>query len=86
VVDEVESWRLLTPPGYDVLWTGAVVLLLGLLVAALALWVRRRRAGRASLVELALLLVVPVVGPAGYLIGEAVALRARRDVPAGPRP
>lgn len=83
--DEVPGWRLLVPAGYDVLWTGSVVLLLALLVAALVLWARRRRAGRATLVELALVLAVPVVGPAGYLVGEAVAHRARRRVVAEPR-
>ena len=80
--DEVEGWRLLVPAAYDVLWTGTVLLLLALLAAALAVWVRRRRVGRASLVELVLVLVVPVIGPAGYLVGEAVARRARRAVPA----
>jgi predicted PurR-regulated permease PerM len=82
--DEVEGWRLLVPAGYDVLWTGTVLLLLALLAAALVLWVRRRRVGRASLVELALVLGVPVIGPAGYLVGEALAHRARRAVPTDP--
>lgn len=76
--DEVPGWRLLVPAWYDVLWTGVLVLLLALLASALVVWVRRRRAGRATLVELALVLGVPVVGPAGYLVGEAVAHRARR--------
>lgn len=83
--EAVPGWRLLAPAGYDVLWTAAVLLLLALLVTALVVWARRRRAGRASLVELALVLVVPVVGPLGYLTGEALAHRARRAGPADPR-
>lgn len=82
----VPGWRLLAPAGYDVLWTAAVLLLLALLGSALAVWVRRRRAGRSSVLELALILVVPVVGPLGYLTGEAVAHRARRAAPTAPRP
>lgn len=76
--DEVPGWRLLVPAWYDVLWTGVLVLLLMLLASALVVWARRRRAGRATLVELVLVLGVPVVGPAGYLVGEAFAHRARR--------
>ena len=73
---EVEGWRLLIPASYDVLWTAVVVVLVAVTAAALLVWSRRRESVSRALVDLALILLVPVLGPAAYLAG---ALRDRRS-------
>ncbi len=76
---EVEAWRLLVPPWYDALWTVTATALVLLWAGALTLWVVRRRLDLHGLVDLVLILVVPVLGPLAYLLGELVAtLRGRR--------
>ena len=62
--DEVEGWRLLVPASYDLLWGAALVALVGLTVAALLVWSCRRESATNALVTLALIVLVPVLGPA----------------------
>ncbi|NHT19263.1 PLDc N-terminal domain-containing protein [Cellulomonas sp. IC4_254] len=76
--DEVAGWRLMIPAGYDVLWTAVVLLLLGLTVAALLVWARRRESASSALAHLVLILVVPVLGPAAYLAGAVLDRRSAR--------
>ncbi|MBW0254650.1 PLDc N-terminal domain-containing protein [Cellulomonas sp. PS-H5] len=85
--DDVEGWSLMVPAAYDVLWTATVLLLVALTVGALLVWARRRESASNALVHLALILVVPVLGPAAYLAGAALDRRAaNRAAARTPRP
>lgn len=85
--DAVEGWRLMVPAAYDVLWAATVLLLVALTVGALLVWARRRESASNALVHLALILVVPVLGPAAYLAGAALDRRAAgRAAARTPRP
>lgn len=85
--DDVEGWSLMVPATYDVLWTATVLLLVALTVGALLVWARRRESASNALVHLALILVVPVLGPAAYLAGAALDRRAaNRAAARTPRP
>lgn len=86
--EQVEGWRLMAPAGYDVLWTVTTLVLLALLLAALVVWVRTRQgSGTRALGELALIVLVPVLGPAAYLAGAWSGRRAARraELPARSR-
>lgn len=77
--EQVEGWRLMVPATYDVLWTATTVVLVGLLLAALVVWVRTRQgSGSRALGELALIVLVPVLGPVAYLLGAWAGRRATR--------
>lgn len=74
---QVEGWRLMVPASYDVLWTATTVVVLGMLLAALVVWVRTRHAsGTVALGQLALIVLVPVLGPVAYLLGAWSGRRA----------
>jgi len=75
---EVDGWRLHVPAAYDALWTVTVVLLVGLTVAALVVWARRRETAVHALGALALIVLVPGLGPAAYLAGVLVERRPGR--------
>jgi hypothetical protein len=85
--EQVEGWRLEVPASYDVLWTGTVVVLVALLLAALVVWVRTRQgSGARALGELLLIVLVPVLGPVVYLLGAwAERRRTLRVAAAAPR-
>lgn len=85
--DAVEGWRLMIPAPYDVLWAATAVLLVALTVSALLVWARRRESASNALAHLALILLVPVLGPAAYLAGAALDRRtADRAAARTPRP
>ena len=85
--EPVEGWRLMIPAPYDVLWTATAVLLVALTVTALLVWARRRESASNALVHLALILLVPVLGPASYLAGAVLDRRAAaRTAARTPRP
>ncbi len=66
---------------YDVAWTVGAVAALVLLIAALGRWGRLKPAGLYGLVQFALILLLPIVGPAAYLWGTSSAV----GKPARPR-
>ncbi|MCL3859454.1 hypothetical protein [Actinotalea sp. K2] len=70
------------PVWYDVLWSLVVLAQVGLLAAALTLWFRRRHDHAGGLLDLVVILVVPLIGPAAYLAGSApfrTAVRSRAE-------
>ena len=78
---------LLVPAAYDVVWSLVVVAHVVLLVAALVQW-SRARAARApqgdGLLDVLVIVLVPVLGPAAYLIGRRRAPDADRRTAARP--
>ncbi|WP_298458069.1 hypothetical protein [uncultured Cellulomonas sp.] len=81
-----EGVSLLLPAAYDVAWSLAVVVHLGLLFVALVRWNGARAtpgAPGAGLVDLLVVVLVPVLGPAAYLVGRRAAGSGRR-ADAGP--
>ncbi|GIG36459.1 hypothetical protein [Cellulomonas pakistanensis] len=83
--DTVEGWRLLLPAPYDLLWSAALVVLVGLTVAAVLVWSRRREPASSALGTLALIVLVPVLGPATYLAAAALDRRAEDRAAAPPK-
>jgi hypothetical protein len=60
---------IMVPPLYDVIWSTFALASVVLLLAALVRWGRDRHAvGGLGVLWLLILLFVPVVGPAAYLV------------------
>ncbi|HEY0189303.1 MAG TPA: hypothetical protein VGC67_17585 [Cellulomonas sp.] len=74
---DTDGWRLEVPSSFDLAWTVLVAGGALLLLAALVVWGVRGREPGGTLTELLLIVLVPVLGPAGYLLGELVR-RGRR--------
>lgn len=79
-----EGVELFVPAGYDVMWSVAILAPLVLLGIALTVWFRDRHHLERGLfgggvLDVLVILLVPVLGPAAYLIGRSWA-RRRRDV------
>lgn len=58
-------------PGYDYVWSVLAVLAVGLLGAGLVRWFRRGEPDLLALLQLLVIVVVPILGPAAYLLGTA---------------
>jgi len=69
------------PPLYDVLWGIVLVPQVSLLASALTLWFQRCSDRGGGLLDLVVIIVLPVIGPAAYLAGRALSRNAAR--PAG---
>lgn len=66
---EPEGVRVLLPPSYDVLWSVLALAHVALLTWALVLWFRVRHDRGGGVVDLLVVLFVPLIGPAAYLLG-----------------
>lgn len=61
---------MFVPAIYDVVWSLVVVAHVVLLLLALARWSRVRASHGGGLVDVLVIVLVPVVGPAAYLWGR----------------
>ncbi|HLR95527.1 MAG TPA: hypothetical protein VK053_13450 [Jiangellaceae bacterium] len=57
--------------GYDVLWSVAALVGICLLALALVRWSRSQQTGLRSLLELAVIVFLPIIGPAAYLVATS---------------
>lgn len=74
--------QLFVPAAYDVLWSVVVLGQVALLATALTVWFRDRHHRAVGVIDggpidVLVILLVPVLGPAAYLIGRSWAGRAR---------
>lgn len=76
---EPEGVRVLLPPSYDVLWSVLALACSGLLTWALVLWFRARPDRGGGVLDLLVVLFVPVIGPAAYLLAHYRAHRRHRS-------
>lgn len=74
---------LLMPPAYDVVWSVVVLAQLVLLGMALVRWFRARTGGGGGLLELLAIVLVPVLGPATYLLAQRGAAAPDRSTSGG---
>lgn len=72
-----DGMQLLLPPAYDVLWSVLALGHVALLAAALVIWFRARHERGGGVVDLLVILILPVMGPAAYLLGHHLADRRR---------
>ena len=56
-------------PWYDVAWSALALAQVALLVGALARWSRMRASRGGGLLDLLMIVLLPIVGPAAYLVG-----------------
>ena len=56
---------------YDVLWSGAFLLVVGTLIIALVRWFRTSTPALLAFVELLVIVLIPVLGPIAYLVATA---------------
>jgi len=67
---------LLLPTSFDVAWTvltfGSVLLFAG----ALVVWSRARRDRGGAIIDLVVIVALPLIGPACYLLGRAWSARS----------
>lgn len=56
---------------YDVVWSVAAVAAILLLVAALKQWFRSDQGGLLGLLQVAVIVLLPILGPAAYLAATA---------------
>lgn len=75
MINGVRDPALLLPAGYDVLWSLVTVGHVVLLAWALVVWSRARVSGGGGLVDVLVIVLLPVIGPAAYLTGRALARR-----------
>ncbi|WP_407342154.1 hypothetical protein [Pengzhenrongella phosphoraccumulans] len=61
----------LVPNGYDVVWAIVALISVVVLILALTAWSRARRGGGGSVVEVLMIVLIPIIGPAAYLIGHS---------------
>ena len=73
-----EGVRLLLPASNDVLWSALALAYGALLTWALVLWFRARPDRGGGVLDLLVVLFVPVIGPAAYLLAH-YRLARRRD-------
>lgn len=59
---------LLVPTAYDVLWSLFVLVQVVLVVAALLRWRHKRESAASAVGWLLVILLVPLLGPLGYLL------------------
>ena len=67
--------ELFVPAGYDVLWSVVALVQVVLLATALTVWFRARHDRGGGLLDVLVILLVPVLGPAAYLAGRHLARR-----------
>lgn len=69
--------HVLLPAAYDLVWTVVALGHVALLAVALVIWFRARRERGVGVVDLLVILLLPVIGPAAYLLGHLLADRRR---------
>ena len=74
--------QMLLPAWYDVVWSIVALTSVGLFVAALTAWSKARHDRGGGVLDLVVLVMLPVIGPAAYLTGRWLA-RRRSAPPAG---
>lgn len=65
----------LLPAGYDIAWAVLAVAGVAALFAALVVWFRDERRGGAKPLSLAVIVLLPVLGPTAYLVSRRGAAR-----------
>lgn len=65
------------PATYDLVWSLLVIVQVVLVIAALLRWRHRRETATQALAGLAVILLVPILGPLGYVL--TVPREPRRD-------
>lgn len=65
---------------YDVLWSGAFLLVVGTLIIALVRWFRTSTPALLAFVELLVIVLIPVLGPIAYLVATARRVRCHSVV------
>lgn len=76
-VGRLEGVELFLPASYDLLWSVFALAYITLLAVALVVWFRARHERGGGVVDLLVVLFVPVIGPAAYLLGYHLADRRR---------
>lgn len=78
--DQSGGFEVFLPAWYDIVWSGLALAYVALLAPALVLWFRARHDRGGGLVDVLIILFVPVIGPAAYLLGQQLATRGRPGV------